>query len=261
MLSEAWIWQRVGPWGPERERCCAGGPAIAAQAGQLLQKKARLLPFPSAFRHSKAKNVKRRGRGREAKHFRSTACVMRSRAVKRAVKSTRQRPFHHPPSSVRLFLPHRQDLFRPLSCSVLYQAKRLPTLATRPSRKAVAAALSRRGLVGSTSRAGSSSPSSSPWRPPPPAAPPAPPAAPSAATISTSLLPLLPPLPPPPAAAAAPFPSPFPAPPPAPAPGRSTSTPLLPALREAGREPVAGGEGRRGSAGRARGGVGWLGAG
>ena len=32
-------------------------------------------------------------------------------------------PFHHPPRSVRLFLPHRQELFWPLSCSVLYQAK------------------------------------------------------------------------------------------------------------------------------------------
>ena len=32
-------------------------------------------------------------------------------------------PFHHPPRSVRLFLPHRQELLWPLSCSVLYQAK------------------------------------------------------------------------------------------------------------------------------------------
>ena len=32
-------------------------------------------------------------------------------------------PFHHPPCSVSLFLPHRQELFWPLSCSVLYQAK------------------------------------------------------------------------------------------------------------------------------------------
>ena len=40
-------------------------------------------------------------------------------------------PFYHPPRSVRLFLPHRQEIFWPLSSSVLYQTKGGPLLAAR----------------------------------------------------------------------------------------------------------------------------------